>query len=126
MSKQSGFMITIMTDNEWKVDVYSSDNVRKNIGGLMEVFYRFQLNGNDYDVICNDSGLLMSLPENLIGSCLYGDGIVGNIVIVKVGLVDGEPDFIGMSLDEVQKVKEWVFLKCMEFIMEAGDNDNES
>ena len=121
MSEQTGFMFTINTDNEWKVDVYSSDKVRQNIGGLMEVFYRFQLNGNDYEVICNDEGLLMSLPENLTGSCLYGDLIVGNIVIVKVGFVDGEPDFVGMPLNELPKVKEWVLRKCMGFIMERED-----
>lgn len=115
MSEQTGFMFTINTDNEWKVDVYSSDKVRQNIGGLMEVFHRFQLNGNDYEVICNDCGLLMQLPMNMIGSYLYGDAIVGNIVIVKVGIVDGEPDFVGMSINELPKVKEAVLLKCAEF-----------
>lgn len=51
--------------------------------------------------VCNEEGLLLNLPINLVGSLLYGtqehgNPIVGNIAIAQRGWRDGEPDIVGI------------------------------
>lgn len=56
-------------------------------------------------MIVNEEGLLHDLEMNALGSLLYGtlvhgQPIVGNIVIMKEGFADGEPDIIGLEDQE--------------------------
>lgn len=60
-------------------------------------------------MLVNDEGLLMNKPLNMIGSYLYkthehGVPIVGNIIIMKEGYRNGEPDIIGLSEYEAQRL----------------------
>jgi len=60
-------------------------------------------------LICNDNGLELGLPINPIGIWLYGTQkhgypVVGNIVLMKDGFVNGEPDIIGLSDEEECKL----------------------
>ena len=51
----------------------------------------------------------MGLPMNAYGSFLYrtqihGSPIVGNIIIMKDGYENGEPDIVGLSDDEAAEI----------------------
>lgn len=48
-------------------------------------------------ILCDDEGLLKKLPINLVGSYLYGNTIVGNIIIGKHGYYKGTPDVVGFD-----------------------------
>ena len=65
-------------------------------------------------MIVNEEGLLKRLPINVVGSHLYetdkhGYPIVGNIVIMKEGLRNGEPDIIGLEDDDIESVADGLF-----------------
>ena len=60
-----------------------------------------------YVMIVNEEGLLRRLPWNVVGCNLYGDGIAGNIVIMREGFnEDGEPDILGLTDEDVHKLAE--------------------
>ena len=66
-----------------------------------------------YVLICNEEGLLQRLPQNLTGCLMYdtithGWPIVGNIVLMKHGTVNGEPDIIGLNDDDIKFLKDLV------------------
>ena len=61
-------------------------------------------------MIVNEEGRLLDLPLNHIGSFFYGtdqhgEPIVGNIVVMKDGYRNGEPDIVGLDDSEVERVK---------------------
>ena len=51
-------------------------------------------------ILCDDEGLLKELPINLVGSYLYGNTIVGNIIIGRHGYYKGTPDIVGYDSEE--------------------------
>ena len=58
-------------------------------------------------MMVNEDGLLLNLPLSPLGSLLYGtpqhgQPIVGNVIFLKDGYHDGEPDVVGMTEDEAQ------------------------
>lgn len=60
-------------------------------------------------MIVNEEGLLLGLPLNplgcyLYGSFVHGSAIVGDIVILKLGCYAGEPDVVGMTDEEAQRL----------------------
>lgn len=62
-------------------------------------------------MLVNEEGLLEGLPMNTIGSILYGtqihgQPIVGNIVIMKEGWVNGEPDIVGLEEPDILWLRE--------------------
>lgn len=64
-----------------------------------------------YCMIINEGGLLEGLPLNPMGSCLYGtrlhgQPIVGTIVLVKDGYVNGERDIDGLDDAEAEYLYE--------------------
>lgn len=67
-------------------------------------------------MIVNEEGLLENLPINSIGCLLYGTAfhqcpIVGDIVIMKDGFRNGEPDIVGLTDKEVDIIsKEFITL----------------
>ena len=86
------------------------------VGGYIEHVHPAMLR-SPYCMIVNEDGLFKCHDVNIIGSALYGCGtlhsmsIFGNIVIMKDGYVNGEPDIVGLEDDEiVQFCIEFVFL----------------
>lgn len=79
------------------------------VGGWIEVVHARGLK-SPYCFIVNEEGLLKKLPFNTIGSVWYqtskhGWPIVGNIVVMKDGFVDGEPDVVGLTDEEIAEIK---------------------
>lgn len=76
------------------------------VGGYIEVVYpRFLI--RPYVMIVCEDGLIQDMVTNRYGSALYGTWIhgakiVGNIVLMKIGLVDGERDIVGLSDEEAE------------------------
>lgn len=66
-----------------------------------------------YMMLVNEEGLLHDLPLNMVGSFFYqthlhGQPIVGNIILMKEGYRDGEPDIVGLDEDEAEKLLDMV------------------
>lgn len=60
--------------------------------------------------VCNEEGLLHGLPLNAFASVLYctldhGHPIVGNIVIMREGFVDGEPDLVSLTEEDIVQIR---------------------
>lgn len=70
------------------------------VGGYIELVHPREL-PHPYVMLVNEDGHFRNLQPNPIASALYGSqSIVGNVVIMQEGFVDGEPDIVG--LDEKQ------------------------
>ena len=83
-------------------------SVGQAVGGWIEIVHPIGLK-RPYVMIVNEEGLLLELDVNVYGSLLYGaqthgQTIAGNIVIMKEGFVGGEPDIVGLSDNEADKV----------------------
>ena len=75
----------------------------KEAGGYIEVIHPRELKA-PLTMIVNEEGRLEGLPQNALGSALYGtsihgEPIVGNIIILQEGFVNGERDIIGLDDD---------------------------
>ena len=75
----------------------------KEVGGRIEVVHPRELRV-PLNMIVNEEGRLEGLPQNALGSALYGtsihgEPIVGNIIILQEGFVNGEWDIIGLDDD---------------------------
>lgn len=75
----------------------------KEVGGRIEVVHPRELRV-PLNMIVNEEGRLEGLPQNALGSFLYGtpihgEPIVGNIIILQEGFVNGEWDIIGLDDD---------------------------
>lgn len=100
--------IVIDADNTAKVQEFSEPaykSIGAAVGGWIEIVHPRQL-PSPYCMIVNDEGLLRGLPLNMLGSVFYETGkhghpIVGNIVLVKDGYVNGERDIIGLDDDDL-------------------------
>lgn len=106
--------IKITTDNIIStVDIQENgsplyDLMRKAVGGHFENVYPCRLK-RGFVMIVNEEGLLHDLPINTVGSYLYatdihGQPIVGDVIILKLGHYQGEPDVIGMTDDETNEL----------------------
>ena len=99
--------IVVTTDNVASVREFGyplHESIRPVLDGYMETVYPKGL-AEPYLMLVNEEGLLMQKPLNLIGSILYeshkhGHPIVGNIVLMKFGYRNGEPDIVGLTDDE--------------------------
>lgn len=83
-------------------------------------------------MIVNEEGRLIGLDENIVGSHLYNDvpsawvpwePIVGDILIMAEGYVDGEPDIVGLD-DEQIKIVGAALMKVFEFLKEELNETN--
>lgn len=59
-----------------------------------------------YMMLVNEEGLLKGLPLNPLGSLLYGTlehgyPIVGNVIFMKDGYRNGEPDIVGLDDEDI-------------------------
>ena len=78
------------------------------VGGWYEHVHPMGLE-RPYSMMVNEEGLLLGLPLNRLGSELYGtpkhgQPIVGDVVFLKDGYHGGEPDTVGMTEDEAQRL----------------------
>lgn len=79
------------------------------VGGYIEHVRPMRLK-EPFCMIVNEEGRLHKLPINLVGSFFYGtdfhnEPIVGNIVIMKDGYRNGEPDIVGLDDTEIERVQ---------------------
>ena len=105
--------IVITTEKEMSVREFSEDRPLHNelgevVGGWIEHAHP-RLLPPPYCMIVNEEGLLLKLPLNLIGSAMYGTAthgypIVGNIILLKDGCRDGEPDIVGLDDGDIKKL----------------------
>ena len=103
--------ILVTTDNAVNVidlaePYYKS--FQKAVGGFFEIVRPLTITG-PYRMLINEEGKIEGLPLNQIGSLLYGsfihgDPIVGNLLILKEGFVDGEPDLVGLDDKEIAEL----------------------
>lgn len=101
----------VTTDNEMSTVEYDAphyDVIQKAVGGWYERVHPMGLE-RPYCMMVNEEGLLRNLPVNRLGSELYGtpkhgQPIVGNAIFLKDGYHGGEPDVVGMTEDEAQRL----------------------
>ena len=84
------------------------DVIKEAVGGWYEHVHPMGLD-RPYSMMVNEEGLLLGLPLNRLGSELYGtpkhgQPIVGDVVFLKDGYHGGEPDTVGMTEDEAQRL----------------------
>lgn len=102
--------IVIKTDGDMSVKEFGEplyQTVGAEVGGHIEIVFPRGLL-KPYLMVVNEEGLLQNLKLNGIGSVLYGtpkhgQPIVGNVVIMKGGIVNGEPDIVGLNDDEIRE-----------------------
>ena len=73
--------------------------------------------------------MLKNLPINVMGSLWYGtldhgQPIVGNIVVMKLGYRDGEPDIIGLEDSEIDEIKSMVTVVSSGHVREVNADAN--
>lgn len=91
---------------ERKEDGSLSDLHNKYIDGFITIFNsqikapKADKNRPNILVICDDEAILKNLDLNVIGSILYGDYILGNVIIGCSGFFNGEPDIVGFERRE--------------------------
>ena len=105
--------IKISADNKISVvDVRDLKDIQKEVDGYIEPVRPYGLyglnvpNSESLIIICNEEGFWMSLDENRVATILYdpvnGCEIVGDILIMAEGFVNGEPDIVGLEDDQVE------------------------
>lgn len=122
--------IVVTTDLEIRIEEFSDPlykTVGSAVGGYIEHVKPARLR-HPYCMIVNEEGRLLALPLNYVGSYFYGtdqhgEPIVGNIVIMKDGYRNGEPDIVGLDDSEVERVKYTIStLMSMMNLQPKGDN----
>ena len=122
--------IVVTTDLEIRIEEFSDPlykTVGSAVGGYIEHVKPARLR-HPYCMIVNEEGRLLDLPLNYVGSYFYGtdqhgEPIVGNIVIMKDGYRNGEPDIVGLDDSEVERVKYTIStLMSMMNLQPKGDN----
>lgn len=106
--------LVITTDNKVRIEDYGNPlfkTVGQTVGGYIEIVHPRYL-PRPYMLVINEEGKLIGLPVNKTGSILYGCGIdhgepiVGDLVIMKDGFVNGEPDIVGLDDDDIPSILE--------------------
>ena len=122
--------VVVTTNHEVRVEDFSDPlykTVGSAVGGYIEHVKPARLR-HPYCMIVNEEGRLLDLPLNYVGSYFYGtdqhgEPIVGNIVIMKDGYRNGEPDIVGLDDSEVERVKYTIStLMSMMNLQPKGDN----
>lgn len=114
------FALAVSTKNEIRLLEYDAPHysiIQKAVGGWYEHVCPKGLK-EPYAMMVNEEGLLLGLPQNYLGSLLYGtlrhgQPIVGDVVFIKHGYHNGEPDVIGMTEEEARRLgDEFVEMTC--------------
>lgn len=96
--------LAINTENRMRFKDFKEpllDSLQKEVGGYIEVVHPKYL-PEGLCMVVDDEGLMKGSAINSAASVLYGtpehgQPIVGNIVILREGFVDGERDFVGLN-----------------------------
>ena len=128
-AKDKGLVITTeetMYVKEFDRPLYQS--VGDVVGGYIEKVSPRGLK-EPFCFLCNEEGLLKNLPINVMGSLWYGtldhgQPIVGNIVVMKLGYRDGEPDIIGLEDSEIDEIKSMVTVVSSGHMREVNPDAN--
>ena len=84
--------------------------VRNTVGGYMENVYPRAL-PNGYVMVVDEEGKLKHKPVNQLGSILYmnaADVIVGDVIILKMGVHLGESDIVGIPDNKALSIKNYI------------------
>ena len=104
--------LVITTDNKVHVEDYGNPlykTVGQTVAGYIEIVHPRYL-PRPYMLVINEEGKLIDLPINKTGSVLYGcdidhgEPIVGDLVIMKDGYVNGEPDIVGLDDEDIPRI----------------------
>ena len=113
-------VVVITTDNQIHqreievVDGFLLQALQDAVGGFFEIVQPMYLE-YPYVIVCDDEGILKHKKLNTIASHFYGSGMVGDVVIMKEGFRDGEPDIVGLDDDETQYIMDRIMevLSCV-------------
>ena len=103
--------IVITTDDQLRVqDFYLPlhESAGEVVGGYIE-HVNPKLLRRPYCLLVNEAGLLLGLEVNALASYMYGahihgHPIVGNVVLMKNGRRNGEPDIVGLLAAEAADI----------------------
>lgn len=103
--------VVVTTDNKVEIRDFGEPlykTVGEAVGGYIEIVHPIGL-VDPLVMIVNEEGLILELPINQLGCLLYGthnhgQPIVGNIVVMQTGYVNGEPDIIGLDDNEAAEL----------------------
>ena len=84
-----------------KLPVGDWKDVTELLDGWMEIVRPMYELPRPYVLVVDEEGVLKGLPINPLASMCYGSGICGPAVIMAEGWVDGEPDLIGLTDDQI-------------------------
>ena len=119
--------IVIETSGRMYVSEYGEPlckTVGRTVGGYIEIVRPYRL-PRPYCMLINEDGKITDLPINEVGSSLYGyeshgDPIVGDIVLMKEGLYNGEPDIIGLTETDIRYLRDWLMERYGDKIKEVN------
>ena len=104
-------------------DGFDFHDLQKIVGGYFESVKPSGL----YDpllILCNEEGVILDLPINIVGTLLYGSPIVGDIAILAQGFRNDEPDYIGFE-ENAAKALAFEILAMHPWLKVDFDNDTE-
>ena len=90
------------------------EGMQKEVGGYIEhvrpvELYELNVPGKEnLCMIVNEDGHFIGLAINLVASSLYNTScfdwwsVLGNVLILAEGFVDGEPDIVGLDDEQIQ------------------------
>lgn len=99
-AKMGSIYIVLKTNNTAYLAFMEHFNINKAheiLGGFMEIVRL----GNGIVMLVDDCGKLKDTELNEIATGLYGDTIMGNAILCKEAIIDGEPDLTGLDPDEM-------------------------
>lgn len=119
--------IVITTENQMRVESFGEPlykSVGVAVGGYIEIVHPKRL-PFPYCMIVNEEGLIKNLPVNLSGCWFYkteehGAPIVGDLVIMKDGFCNGEPDIVGLEDDDIKNLTDWLKTQPIAAQVERG------
>ena len=109
-------IIVIRADNKLelhdiaRVDGGYLEDLHRLVGGYIEIVHPVGLE-DPFVLVCNEEGKLIGLPVNRAASLMYGvrdHGIPmnGDIVLMKEGYYEGEPDLLALTEAEASAMFE--------------------
>jgi len=115
MAKEKVIVITssnelFVRELERKDNGLMNDGLQAIVGGYIEIVHPIHLEP-PFVLVCNDEGKIRDLPRNRACSLLYGyaeHGIPmeGNIILMKEGFYQDEPDIVGLTDAEISEMTE--------------------
>ena len=102
--------IVVTTDGKITVTKFSdfpetlSGDIEGVIGGFYEIVRPRNLK-RGHTMLVNADGFYLNLEPNPLAGSVYGATIVGNVIFLKEGFLDGDIDFVPFSDEELQELE---------------------